>query len=63
MADGDGTMSRENCEHRRIASQRITINAIRLLDWEQQNRLQDVLDHISYDRNYYLPERGWKMGR
>ena len=63
MADGDGTMSRENCEHRRIASQRITINSIRLLDWEQQNRLQDVLDHISYDRNYYLPERGWKMGR
>ncbi len=62
-ADGDGTMSKENSEHRRIASQRITLNAIRLLDWEQQNRMQDVLDHIAYDRDYYLPERGWKMRR
>lgn len=31
-ADGDGTMSERNCEHRRIASQQITINAIRVLD-------------------------------
>ena len=31
-ADGDGTMSERNCEHRRIASQNITIAAIRVLD-------------------------------
>lgn len=31
-ADGDGTMSERNCEHRRIASQKITINAIQVLD-------------------------------
>ena len=30
-ADGDGNMSETNCEHRRIASQRITIEAIRVL--------------------------------
>ena len=28
-ADGDGSMSEANCEHRRIASQRITIAAIK----------------------------------
>ena len=27
-ADGDGSMSEQNCEHRRIASQKITIAAI-----------------------------------
>lgn len=27
-ADGDGSMSERNCEHRRIASQKITIAAI-----------------------------------
>ena len=43
-ADGDGSMSEANCEHRRIASQRITIAAIRILDTEQQDRLQDILD-------------------
>lgn len=59
-ADGDGSMSETNCEHR-IASQRITIAAIRVLDTEQQNRLQDVLDHIAYDKKYYMPERGRSM--
>ena len=48
-------------EHRRIASQRITIAAIRVLDTEQQNRLQDILDHIAYDKEYYMPERGRGM--
>ena len=58
FADGDGTMSERNCEHRRIASQKITINAIQVLD-----RLQDVLDHIAYDKEYYMPERGFGMRR
>lgn len=62
-ADGDGSMSEVNCEHRRIASQRITIAAIRMLDTEQQNRLQDILDHIAYDKEYYMPERGFGMRR
>ena len=55
-ADGDGTMSKTNCEHRRIASQQITLSAVRLLD-----RLQNVLDHIAYDKDYCMPERrnGW----
>ena len=56
-ADGDGTMSETNCEHRRIASQRIAISAIRILDSAQLSRLQNVLDHIAYDKEYYLPER------
>ena len=60
-ADGDGSMSEANCEHRRIASQRITIAAIRILDTEQQDRLQDILDHIAYDKEYYMPERGQGM--
>ena len=38
-------------------SQRITIVAIRALDHHEQGRLQDVLDHIAYDRDYYMPER------
>ena len=50
-------MTVSECEHRRIASQRITIAAIRVLDSWEQGRLQDVLDHIAYDRNYYMPER------
>ena len=62
-ADGDGSMSELNCEHRRIASQNITIAAIRVLDSRQLDRLQDVLDHIAYDREYYMPERGHKMHR
>ena len=62
-ADGDGSMSERNCEHRRIASQNITIAAIRVLDSRQLDRLQDVLDHIAYDKEYYMPERGFGMRR
>lgn len=62
-ADGDGSMSERNCEHRRIASQNITIAAIRVLDGQQLDRLQNVLDHIAYDREYYMPERGYGMHR
>lgn len=62
-ADGDGSMSERNCEHRRIASQNITIAAIRVLDERQLDRLQNVLDHIAYDREYYMPERGYRMHR
>ena len=52
-----------NREHRRIASQNITIAAIRVLDSRQLDRLQDVLDHIAYDREYYMPEREHEMHR
>lgn len=62
-ADGDGSMSERNCEHRRIASQNITIAAILILDNRQLDRLQDVLDHIAYDKEYYMPERGYGMHR
>ena len=62
-ADGDGSMSERNCEHRRIASQNITIAAIRVLDSQQLDRLQNVLDHIAYDKEYYMPERGYGMYR
>lgn len=62
-ADGDGTMNEANIEHRRIATQRITINAIRVLDHEQLDRLQDVLNRIAADREYYMPERGYGLGR
>lgn len=62
-ADGDGSISERNCEHRRIASQKITIAAIRVLDSQQLNRLQAVLDRIAYDKEYYLPERGCGMYR
>ena len=44
-ADGDGSISERNCEHRRIASQNITIAAIRVLDSQQLDRLQNVLDN------------------
>ena len=62
-ADGDGSMSERNCEHRRIASQNITIAAIRVLDSQQLDRLQNVLDHIAYDKEYYMQERGCGMHR
>ena len=62
-ADGDGSISERNCEHRRIASQNFTIAAIRILDSRQLDRLQDVLDHIAYDKEYYVPERGYGMHR
>lgn len=55
-ADGDGTMSERNIAHRRIASQRITISSIRVLDNAQLNRLQDVLNHIAANREYYMPK-------
>ena len=55
-ADGGGTMSETDIAHRRIATQKITINAIRVLDHEQLDRLQDVLNHIAADREYYMPE-------
>lgn len=63
QADGDGSMSERNCEHRRIASQNITIAAIRELNSQQLDRLQNVLDHIAYDREYYMPERSCGMHR
>ena len=62
-ADGDGSISERNCEHRRIASQNITIAAIRVLDSQQLDRLQNVLDHIAYDKEYYMPEKGCGMHR
>ena len=62
-ADGDGSMSERNREHRRIASQNITIAAIRVLDSRQLDKLQDVLNHIAYDREYYMPEKGHGMHR
>ncbi len=62
-ADGDGSMSERNCEHRRIASQNITIAAIRVLDSQQLDRLQNVLDHIAYDKEYYMPERRYCIHR
>lgn len=62
-ADGDGSMSERNCEHRRIASQNITIAAICVLDSQQLDRLQNVLDHIAYDKEYYMPERGYCIHR
>ena len=62
-ADGDGSMSERNCEHRRIASQKITIAAIPVLDNYQLDKLQNVLDLISCDKEYYIPDRGYGMHR
>ena len=62
-ADGDGTMSENNIAHRRIATQKITINAIRVLDHDQLDRLQDVLNRIAADREYHMPEHGYGMSR
>ena len=62
-ADGDGTMTENNIAHRRIATQKITISAIRVLDHDQLDRLQDVLNHIAADREYHMPEQGYGMGR
>ena len=62
-ADGNGSMSEQNCEHRRIASQKITIAAIRLLESRQLDRIQDVLYHIAYDKEDYMPERGCGIHR
>lgn len=57
-ADGDGSMSTRNCEHRRIASMKITIHCIPALGHVELDRLQSVLDRIAYDKEYYIPERG-----
>ena len=54
-------MTESECEHRRLASQNITIAAIRVLDEKELDRLQDLLDHIFYDREYYLPERHYGL--
>ena len=62
-ADGDGTMSESNIAHRRIATQKITISAIRVLDHDQLDRLQDVLNRIAADREYHMPEHGYGMSR
>ena len=62
-ADGGGTMGETDIAHRRIATQKITINAIRVLDHDQLDRLQDVLNHIAADREYYMPEQRQGMGR
>lgn len=56
-ADGDGSMSLRNCEHRRIASMKITLHSIPALGHEELDRLQSVLDRIAYDKEYYMPER------
>lgn len=57
-ADGDGSMSTRNCEHRRIASMKITIHCIPALGHVELDRLQSVIDRIAYDKEYYMPERG-----
>lgn len=62
-ADGDGTMNKTNISHRRLASQRITINAIRVLDHEQLDRLQDLLNRIAEDKEYYMSGRSFGLGR
>ena len=62
-ADGGGTMSETDIAHRRIATQKITINAIRVLDHDQLDRLQDVLNRIAADKEYHMPEHGYGMGR
>lgn len=49
-------MSERNCEHRRIASQNITIAAIRVLDSQQLDRLQNVLDNIARQGVLYAGE-------
>lgn len=62
-ADGDETMNETAIAHRKIATQKITINAIRVLDHEQLDHLQDVLNHIAEDREFYMPEREYGLGR
>lgn len=51
-------MIEKECEHRRIAAQRLVIDSIQVLSHDQLNKLSNVLDHIAYDRDYYMPERG-----
>ena len=61
-ADAGGTLSETDIDYRRIASQKITINAIRVLDHDQLDRMQDVLNHIAADREYYMPDQRQGMG-
>ena len=58
-ADGDGSRSERNCEHRRIASMKITLNCIPALNHAELDRLQSFIDRISYDKEYYMPESGY----
>ena len=62
-ANGDGNMSERNREHRRIASQNITIAAIRVLDSRQLDRLHFFKQKTAYEMEYYMPERGHGMHR
>lgn len=62
-AYGNGTMSETNIAHRKIAMQKITINVIRVLDHEQLDHLQGVLNHIAEDKEYYMSEQGYGLGR
>ena len=49
-----------NCEHRRIAAQRLVFGAINVLEDYQIERMKEVLDHIAYDKEYHMPQnRGW----
>ena len=54
-------MTESECEHRRIASMKITISAIRACDRTELDRMQRVLDHIAYNREYYMPERAYSQ--
>ena len=62
-ADSGSTMDETDIAHRRIATQKITINTIRVLDHDQLDRLQKVLNHIAADKEYYMPEQRQGMGR
>ena len=62
-ADGNGAMNEATIVHRKIATQKITINAIRVLDHDQLDRLQNVLNHIAADKEYYMPEKKYGMCR
>lgn len=62
-ADKGGVLNETDIAHRKIASEKITINAIRLLDHDQLDRLQDVLNHIAEDREYYMSEKRYGMSR
>lgn len=55
-------ISERNCERRRITTMQIPINAIQALDHDLLNRLQNALDHIAYDKDYFMPEQQqcWK---
>ena len=56
-------MNEATIVHRKIATQKITINAIRVLDHDQLDRLQNVLNHIAADKEYYMPEKKYGMCR